>query len=56
MYCSWCFGRFFKTMQKHQEEVALIDDELKIGDEKVTTDAALMAARQVADRQREVAS
>ena len=42
-------------MQKHQEDVALIDDEFKINDEKVTTDAALMASRQVAERQRELA-
>ena len=33
----------------------MIDDELKIGDEKITTDAALMAAQQVAERQRELA-
>ena len=43
-------------MQKHQEDVALIDDEFKINDEKVTTDAALMAAKQVAERQRELTS
>ena len=34
----------------------MIDDEFKINDEKVTTDAALMAARQVAERQRELTS
>ena len=33
----------------------MIDDEFKINDEKVTTDAALMASRQVAERQRELA-
>ena len=52
MYYSWYVVIFFATMQKHQEDVAMIDDELKIGDEKVTTDAALMAARQVAEYQR----
>ena len=30
----------------------MIDDEFKINDEKVTTDAALMAAKQVAEYQR----
>ena len=34
----------------------MIDDEFKIKDEKVTTDAALMAAQQVAERQRELSS
>ena len=34
----------------------MIDDEFKINDEKVTTDAALMASQQVAERQRELAS
>ncbi|MCH7486650.1 MAG: hypothetical protein IIC04_06645 [Proteobacteria bacterium] len=55
MYYSRCFGKFFTTMQKHQEDVALIDDDLKINDEKVTTSAALMAAKQVAERQRVLA-
>ena len=54
MYCPGCVVIYFATMQKHQEDVTLIDDELKIGDEMVTTDAALMASQQVADRQREL--
>ncbi len=56
MYYSGCVVIFFATMQKHQEDVALIDDEFKIKDEKVTTDAALMAAQQVTERQRELSS
>ena len=47
-------GKYFMTMQKHQEDVALIDDEYKINDEKVTTDAAIITAQQVAERQREM--
>lgn len=56
MYYEGCVGIFFMTMQKHQEEVALIDDDFKINDEKVTTNAALMAAKQVAERQRVLAA
>lgn len=56
MYNSGRDAIFFATMQKHQEDVTLIDDEFKISDEKVTTDAALMASKQVASRQRELAS
>ena len=41
-------------MQKHQEDVALIEEELNINDEKGTTGAASMAAQQVAESQREL--